>query len=164
MNSAIERLVGLRVADLMNRGVVSISVDANMAEAAEILLKNKITGAPVIDEQGHCVGVLSSTDFASRNLSCEGHEQLEFRDDEFEIVAGNGDSPLHIEHVEIDSVRQHMTPAIQTISDQASMLEAARYMCTEHVHRLIVLDEKSHPLGVVSSLDLVAALVSAIEE
>ena len=50
MNSAIERLVGLRVADLMNRGVVSISVDANMAEAAEILLKNKITGAPVIEE------------------------------------------------------------------------------------------------------------------
>jgi len=37
-------------------------------------------------------------------------------------------------------------------------------MCDLHVHRLLVLDETGRLLGVVSSLDIAAAVINAIEE
>ena len=164
MNSAIERLVSLRVADIMNRDVVSVSADSTMAEAAEMLHSHNVSGAPVVDEHGHCVGVLSVADFATPQKCQDEPGQLPFRGDEFQVVSDVASEPWHIEYVATDYVRQHMAPAVQTIDERASMVEAARSMSAAHVHRLIVLDEKSHPLGVVSSLDVVAAVVGAIDE
>jgi len=37
--------------------------------------------------------------------------------------------------------------------------EAGRRMAEDHVHRLIVVDEQSHSVGVVSALDVIAALL-----
>ena len=37
-------------------------------------------------------------------------------------------------------------------------------MCQQHIHRLIVLDEQDHPVGILSSLDIVAAMVAVFEE
>ena len=66
MNSAIERLLSLRVCDVMSSTVVEVSVNASLAEAAALLVDNNVSGAPVVDESGRCVGVLSSTDFVVR--------------------------------------------------------------------------------------------------
>ncbi len=45
MNSAIERLLSLRVADVMSSSVVKVSVNATLADAAALLVDNDITGA-----------------------------------------------------------------------------------------------------------------------
>jgi predicted transcriptional regulator len=37
-------------------------------------------------------------------------------------------------------------------------------MCAEHIHRLLVLDQQERPVGVVSTMDVVAALLNAVEE
>jgi predicted transcriptional regulator len=57
-----------------------------------------------------------------------------------------------------------MSPIVQTISEESLILAAARVMCNEGIHRLVVVDEKKHPVGIVSTLDVVAAMVAAIEE
>ena len=44
------------------------------------------------------------------------------------------------------------------------MIDAAREMCAQHVHRLPVVDAGGKVVGLVSSLDLVAAMVGALEE
>jgi CBS domain-containing protein len=63
-----------------------------------------------------------------------------------------------------DVVGAHMTPAVQSVAVDAPLLAAARIMDAQHVHRLIVLDAKERPIGVVSTMDIVAALLNAIEE
>ena len=45
-----------------------------------------------------------------------------------------------------------------------SILSAARQMCGSHIHRLFVIDDEGKPIGVVSTLDLVSAMVLAFEE
>lgn len=56
-------LMSLTAADLMSRQVVQLPEDLPLREAAQLLLRNQIGGAPVIDRQGRCVGVLSATDY-----------------------------------------------------------------------------------------------------
>lgn len=163
MNSAIERLLTLRVSDVMNSPVMTISESATMSDAARIIAENDVTGLPVIDVTGRCVGILSTTDFAMReHRKSSVDENLDFGWQR--SVEGGNNEPFHIETIAEDRVGEHMSPAVQTVNETASLVNAARIMCREHIHRLLIIDQDERPVGMISSLDLVAALVAAIEE
>ena len=72
MNQAAERLESLRVADCMQKDVVSVRADQTMAKVAEALLAHPISGAPVVAATGRCVGMLSAHDFIRREQSWRG--------------------------------------------------------------------------------------------
>src|SRR6516225_2743241 len=55
--------LALTAADLMTAPVVTLTQDMPLREAANFLAREQISGAPVIDSEGRCVGVLSATDF-----------------------------------------------------------------------------------------------------
>lgn len=158
-----EAMLGLRVADVMSARPITVSANASMSEAAEVLVSQGIGGAPVVDEMGRCVGVLSAMDFAGSDQLCGCTDTDIASDADHVVVQSSRQTPLHIKWVRGDSVRQHMQSALQTVSDQLSIVDAARIMCSEHVHRLIVLDESSHPIGIVSSLDLLGAVVHQVK-
>ena len=154
MNSAIERLLTLRVRDVMRRHVIAVNVNDSMATAAESFEAHDITGAPVLDEGGTCVGVLSSSDFVylerTRSAPAEGPIQIR--------------GPAEPTETGSDSVRDFMSPIVRTIAEEAPILNAARVMCEEHIHRLVVVDGANQPAGILTSLDLVACMVVAVEE
>ncbi len=165
MNAAAwERLRSLQVADVMQTQVVTLHAYQTMTEAAQVLLEHNITGAPVVDEQGRVVGILSAVDFvrskAQENLACSTQlSPLEFR-----TVHDEQTSTWCLEPVESDRVQAHMSQPVHTIAPHAPLAEAARIMCTQHIHRLVVIDRHGFPIGVLTSLDLTAALMQAVEE
>ena len=145
----------LCVRDVMTRNVITVMANNTMAEAADVLSEHYITGAPVIDDQGRCVGVLSSTDYVHSKA-----EELEGSTGIGHFLCSRHPSGLFcIDEVRHDLVRRHMSQAVQTIGEDALLLQAARCMCRERVHRLIVLDRRGAPVGVLSSLDLVATMI-----
>lgn len=56
-------LLDLEAADLMTRDVVRIPQELPLRDAVRLLIRNQISGAPVVDGQGTCVGVFSAADF-----------------------------------------------------------------------------------------------------
>lgn len=50
------------VSDLMTSGVVSVTTDAEVSEIIELVLDNKIGAVPVVDGEGHVVGIVSYVD------------------------------------------------------------------------------------------------------
>jgi CBS domain-containing protein len=56
-------VLDLTAADVMTGDLVCLSQDTPLRAAARVLSRNQITGAPVVDHQGKCVGVLSAGDF-----------------------------------------------------------------------------------------------------
>lgn len=165
MNSAIERLLNLRVSQIMSKHIIDISPHQTLAEAASLLSKHGLAGAPVVDELGRCVGMLTATDFlAQESQQGRAGEDRALADVEHTLNTETADEALHMETVDYELVRNHMTTNIQAIDENATMLAAARAMCAGHIHRLPVLDQQGHVLGLVSSLDIAAALVQAVEE
>jgi CBS-domain-containing membrane protein len=55
-------LTALTAGDLMSRDVVSVSHETPLREAGRLLLLHQISGLPVVEPGGTCVGVLSTTD------------------------------------------------------------------------------------------------------
>lgn len=63
MQTNTKRLTALKAGDVMSREIVTIRHGMSMWDAADWLIKNQVSGAPVVDENGKCVGVLSAVDF-----------------------------------------------------------------------------------------------------
>lgn len=164
MNSAIERLLSLRVGDVMQREVVEVPATADMVSASEILLRHGISGAPIVDYTGRCIGILSAGDFMKKSCRCGRARQLH---DVASDTPSNGRA-TNGERTECATkqgqVTQYMSSNIRSTTAEQTLLDAARQMCDSHVHRLPVLDRTGRAVGFISSLDIVAALVTAIEE
>jgi len=62
MRTTTKPLQALTVGDLMNPDVVRLPEEMALRDAARLLLRNQIGGAPVVDAQGRCVGVFSAMD------------------------------------------------------------------------------------------------------
>ena len=70
MDSAVGRVVrtrpsGLRVGELMSSPAVTIPMTGSLAEAARLMLGERVHRLVATDEAGHPVGVLSATDFVA---------------------------------------------------------------------------------------------------
>jgi CBS domain-containing protein len=143
MDVAVDRLMTLKVKDVMTRRVICVAKNQQLSDAAGLFLEKGISGAPVIDEDGRCVGVLSAIDYVRRAHSALSDDES---DTAGELVGGE------------------MSSGVRSVQPEQTLLMAARIMCEKHVHRLPVLNLDGKPVGLITSMDVVAALVNAIDE
>lgn len=150
MDSAISRLQSLTVHDIMARDVVWVASRQHMSEVARLLLEHDISSAPVVDEQGTCIGILSASDFLRRD-AVEPHDG----------VLPHRSRP---EWKPDDVAATFMSTGVQSVPEQTPLLLAARIMTAQHVHRLPVVDHHGRPVGIISTMDIIAALLNALQE
>lgn len=68
---------------------------------------------------------------------------------------------VEMDELPADDVRQYMTPDPVTVGADVGICTLAQMMIDAQVHRIIVVDADSKPVGIVSSTDLISALASA---
>ena len=56
----------MKAADVMVSNVITVGVNASIGEVAAILLNNHVSAAPVVDEKGELVGIVSEGDLIRR--------------------------------------------------------------------------------------------------
>ena len=145
-----------RVKDLMSRDVVTIDARDSVHEGIQLMAENKVAALPVVDRQGKCIGFLSSSDLVevTREVDASLYE-LEASDTSVwgAYLGKLGD------HVGHQSVMDLMSESVVGIQPDAPLFEAASKMLREHVHRLPVLDDNKHLLGIISMTDMMRAFV-----
>jgi len=122
--------------------------------AARMLARAGVTGAPVVDAAGRCIGVLSATDFM--NWVKADHQAAH--------AAESMCSAWQIPEAPLDPcsrVEDCMTKDPVLVVPRTKIGELARSMMEAHIHRVIVVDSMSRPLGIVSSTDILAAIARA---
>jgi len=147
---------GLTAADLMTASVVMIPEEMSLQGAAHLLGQASVTGAPVVNREGRCVGVLSATDFMRWVNTGKHHGRTH------EVASFC--APWEIIEPELlpdDSVRNHMTHDVVIAGPTTSVGALARMMIDGHIHRIVVADNTGRPIGIVSSTDVLAAVARA---
>jgi CBS domain-containing protein len=150
-------LFNLTAADLMNEEVETIPPWMTLPAAARTLARSHISGAPVVNTEGECVGVISTTDFMTWAEKGEPPDK--------KSTAAEVCFPWQIvdeDNFTANSVRGHMTADPVTVRSNVSIGELAQKMVDAHIHRLIVVNEENKPIGVISSTDILAALANAV--
>jgi CBS domain-containing protein len=154
--------------EIMVRRVVTLGPTDPLAQAAGLLLREQMSGAPVVDEHGVCVGVLSASDVAgaeekvavARQKEAQSslwHSQLTLPASVYESrlaeirdkIAPAGNQP----------VERFMTPDVVSVRPDTPLLNVIRNMIDAHIHRIVVLDEERRLKGIISTMDVLAALL-----
>jgi CBS domain-containing protein len=160
MKTPHKPLYALTAADLMSREVLTIPQGMSLQAAARMLGQDHISGAPVVDEDGRCAGVLSATDFVRW---AEAGGKTEFVPSVVEAVFSSDWEVVNVEYLPREEVRWYMSPEPVTAAPTMRLTELARMMLDAHIHRIIVVDAGRRPIGVVSSTDVLAAVAYAEE-
>jgi CBS domain-containing protein len=131
----------------MTEDVVSVQPDASLREAASVLVEHRISGLPVVDEEGAVVGILSQTDIVMKASGGTEHSGY---------LAWFFDSDLTGEKVAAETVGQAMSSPAVTIGPERSTHEAARLMIEDRVNRLPVVND-GKLVGILTRSDIVRA-------
>jgi CBS domain-containing protein len=132
----------------MRPNVVVINYATPLSEAARTLSEGGISGAPVVDEAGHIVGILSMKDLvgAFASLLAEG----EARTPE---MPGFADRPKSGEDIAGDL----MNAEIYSVPAEAKLQEIAKVMTEHQIHRVLVERNGKH-VGLISTMEIMNAL------
>lgn len=146
MRTVPKRVVG----ELMNPDVVSLRPDTPVPKAQALLADRSVSGAPVVDDAGHVVGVVSQNDLVRRaaHPDSAGPRGVFFSSDE--DFADLGETLLSSSAL---LVRDVMSARVHHVARDTGVAVAANIMRERRIHRLLVL-ERGVLVGVVTSLDL----------
>jgi CBS domain-containing protein len=155
------KLDNLSAADLMAPNPISIAATANVQEALMLLTDKNFSAAPVIDEGGRPVGVISRSDLLvhdreqGRKVATSPGYYLDI-----EVAGENREVPegFQVESVDRTTVDDIMTPAVFAVRPDAPVSKVVEEMIGLHVHRLFVTDDDGTLIGVISTMDLLKRL------
>lgn len=120
--------------ELMSPEVTCLDSELDAERAVEFLEFAGVTSAPVLDDNCVLVGIVSTTSLARIRL--ESGERLEVED--------------------------AMSTQVMTLSQQATLGEAARLMASRGVDRVPIVTDDGHLVGVISAMDLVRWLAKRL--
>ncbi|MCA9597046.1 MAG: CBS domain-containing protein [Myxococcales bacterium] len=143
------------VTEVMTSAVLCVSADTTLEALTSLFLEHGISGAPVVDDQGRPIGVVSKTDLL-REMTVRGQtEEVEsrtFRVHGWDIDLGRG---FHLAEVAQARVRDIMMPLAYALPESAPLSLAAALMAQEGVHRVpVVSGNDGSVVGIVSALDV----------
>jgi CBS domain-containing protein len=148
--------VAMQVRDVMVAPVVTVKPSATVQEVAKLFLDRKISAAPVLDDRGQLVGIVSEGDLLHRaEAGTERHRSWWL-----ERFVEN--DTLAAEYIKAHGrkVSDVMTPGVITASPQTPLYEVASLMEKNAIKRVPIL-ENGQLVGIVSRANLLQAVASA---
>ncbi len=116
-----------KVKDIMTDRVFVVSPHATIDEAISLLLDNRVSGLPVVDDGGILLGVIT----------------------EFDII-----DLVYNADIETSIVSDHMTKEVNSLDIEASLDDAASIFCNDSIRRVPIVEE-GRLVGVLSRHDLI---------
>lgn len=130
----------IKARDFMVTRLVTLRPEMDVLDAVRLLLKNRISGAPVVDRDGTYLGVFSER--------CSMHV---FLDAAYEQLPSN-------------DVGSFMDTQPRTITPDTQLLSIAQLFLMSNFRRLPVVDEEGMLLGQVSRRDVLNAAMKQIDK
>jgi len=145
----------MRVAQLMTTDVLTVHPETPLKEVAQLLAARGISGAPVVDDAGHLLGVVSEADILAK-------ERRPQRQTRFGRLLGHPEP--HDAKESARTAGEAMTAPAVTIAADRRIDAAAAMMLDRSVNRLPVVDADGALVGIVTRADLVRAFVHSDEQ
>jgi predicted transcriptional regulator len=117
-----------RVRDIYHKGVILCKPDSPLQEVVKVMADTEIHAVMVTEREGQPpVGVVSHID----------------------VIAHYGEDLTAIQAQDV------MTSKVISISEDATVGEAAQKLLESNIHRLLVVNEEGRPVGILSTTDII---------
>jgi CBS domain-containing protein len=117
-----------KVRDIYHKGVILCRPDSPLQEVVRVMADTEVHAVMVTEHEGEFpLGVVTHTD----------------------VIAHYGEDLSAIQ------ARDVMTPGVISISENATVAEAAKKLVESNIHRLLVVNDEGKPLGILSTTDII---------
>lgn len=151
---------GMTAADVMVSEVITVRLETTMEEVSELFQIHNINGAPVVDDDGLLVGIVTEDDVVVGGMGFSDEELDTLDSDEGE---GAGEAPAAgpaaaetVAGETVDETRrvaEIMTPRPITVEEDTPVEELCRLMWKLKIHRLPIV-RQGRVRGIVSTIDI----------
>lgn len=148
----------LTAKDIMTPDPLTATPETDIAQAASILLQNDINGLPVIDQDGHLVGILCQSDLVSLQKKFPLPSVFTFLDG-FLPLSSTSTMEKEIQKIFASTVADAMTPSPVTVQVDTPVDDIAGLMVDRKFHSLPVMDGDKL-VGMVGMKDILKTVVS----
>ena len=151
--------------DIMEARVITVAADAPLLTVYRLFAEEDISGAPVVDESGDVVGVISARDLL--RTANEAHDDAVTDLHYYEESASFPGREWLTDIEEFEdrlthrTVAEVMTTGAISVRRDSSISEVADILIKHRIHRVLVLDEENDdgPLvGLVTVFDMIQLL------
>jgi CBS-domain-containing membrane protein len=147
----------MKVEELMTRNAIAVTPEIPLKEVGGLLAEHRISGLPVVDDEGHVLGVVSEADILVKERGPESKHGGVFA---WLLEGGRADQ----EKLAARNAGEAMTAPAITIRARKHVSEAARLMTEHGIKRLPVVDAYGSLVGIVTRSDLVRAFARSDHE
>lgn len=145
----------MKASDIMTRRVITVARDASILEAVRLMLQNRISGLPVVDDKGQLIGMVTEGVFLRRAETKTERRRARW----LEFLIGPGQLADEYVHARGRKVEEVMTSDPYTVSSDTPLERVVQAMEKHHVKRLPVVDDGTL-VGMISRANLLHALAS----
>lgn len=143
---------GRRVREAMTSELVTVHPDAPFKQVVQVLAARGVDAAPVVDERGALLGVVSGSDLTCHEEEPPGLTSLLGRS-----------ARQHVRKARGRTARELMTSPARTISPDAAVHEALHDMGRGRVGRLVVVDD-GRLVGILTRSDVLRVFLRSDDE
>ncbi|WP_433354871.1 CBS domain-containing protein [Microtetraspora malaysiensis] len=151
----------VKVRDVMAPHVVSVDGGTSFKDVAEVLIAHSVSAVPVVDDEGHVIGVISEADLLRKEQFKEQYYgegyQPPLRARLRHRLTEKNHSIRDTAHGE--TAAELMTSPAVTVPPGASVVTAIRLMDQHGVKRLPVVDADGVLIGIISRQDMLRVFV-----
>jgi CBS domain-containing protein len=147
----------MRARDIMTQAVITVQPETTVREAARLFAENHISGAPVVDDEGRLLGIISEGDLLHRREAGTESRRLSWW---LELFASKRDLAAMYLKENARLVKDVMTTDVISVAELTPINEVAELMERRRIKRVPVLYD-GQLLGIISRANLVKAVASA---
>lgn len=148
----------MKISEIMTNDVISVTEDTPMSEVAELVSKEKIHAVPVVDDSKRVVGIITETDFFTKDNSNMVYMpslidfiksgKMDYPEEEKESIA----AILHTK------ARDIMSSKCECVSPDLDLEDFVRLIKERSFNSYPVVDENKELLGIVTVADAIKLL------
>ena len=146
----------LTAKDIMSRDVVTVKPETSLEALSELLVKNRISGVPVVDDGGALYGIVTENDLISRNKRLHIPTVVSFLDAAIYLESSKKFEE-EVRRLAATKVGDICTRKVVTITEDTSVVDIATIMVEKKAHLLPVV-KGGKVVGIVGKRDMVQAV------
>lgn len=144
--------------NIMVKKVITINKNASVEKLSELLVKNKISGAPVVDDNGKLVGIATEGDLIVKDADLHFPRYFKLLDSIIYLESLNK-FKRNLKKYLGTKVEDIMTSKVRTVRENTPVNEVANIMIRNNVNRVPVLNDNGDLMGIITRADIVKSMI-----
>ncbi|MBM3712459.1 MAG: CBS domain-containing protein [Actinobacteria bacterium] len=152
------------VKDVMTEKVITVSKNTTVGELSRILLKNKISGLPVVDDAGKLIGMVTDADIITEDMEPIFPIYFDPLIISYAFIENFEKYKKDIKEYLKTPVGEIMSRRVKSVKKDTPVSEAAKIMVRDKINRIPVVDENNKVIGIVARADILKSMVTEAEK